>query len=210
MPYTFKQHLGNAINEVIDEIAKLRMTIFREFPYEFPYMYEGSLEYERRYLQTYAQCSEAILVLVYDGNKVIGGVTGMPLSLENAETKGPFIENQLDLATVFYLGEILLYPEYRQQGLGKRLETFIVDYAKGLGFKEIALCSVARNATHPQAPAGYYSATEIWPKWGYESRAELVTEFSWQDVGDDKETKKPMNYFTKSIAPGSAVISAGL
>jgi hypothetical protein len=40
---------GSAVGESLDDIASLRITIFREFPY----LYNGQREEESRYLQVY-------------------------------------------------------------------------------------------------------------------------------------------------------------
>ena len=78
---------GNAILKVVDDLARLRVTVFREFPY----LYEGSLEYEKRYLQGYAQGLDNVVVVARDGTEVVGASTGMPLLLEGDEVRRPFI-----------------------------------------------------------------------------------------------------------------------
>ncbi len=42
----------------------------------FPYLYEGSAEYERKYLSTYARSPGSIFVLAFDGDEVVGGRDG--------------------------------------------------------------------------------------------------------------------------------------
>ena len=44
---------GPDLNNYIDNIARLRIEVFRDFPY----LYDGTMEYERNYLQTYSRSS---------------------------------------------------------------------------------------------------------------------------------------------------------
>ena len=50
---------GNQIASHIDDLAQLRIEIFREFPY----LYQGDEDYERHYLQTYIQSPRSICTL---------------------------------------------------------------------------------------------------------------------------------------------------
>ena len=59
---------GEAINPYIDALAQLRIDVFREYPY----LYDGEMEYERRYLQTFGQAPDSLLVVVLDGEAVGG------------------------------------------------------------------------------------------------------------------------------------------
>ena len=42
---------GAALEPWLDALGKLRITVFREYPY----LNDGTLEYEREYLKTYAE-----------------------------------------------------------------------------------------------------------------------------------------------------------
>jgi hypothetical protein len=41
-----------ALVERVQDLAQLRITVFREFPY----LYDGDLAYEQNYLRTYLDC----------------------------------------------------------------------------------------------------------------------------------------------------------
>ena len=56
---------GIAVEPWLDELAKLRIEVFRDFPY----LYEGDLAYERRYLDRYAQSDQSVFVLALEFNK---------------------------------------------------------------------------------------------------------------------------------------------
>ena len=85
---TFKRLSGPALNQYIDELAQLRMQVFRDFPY----LYDGDLAYEARYLKTYIEAPDSVIVLAFDGDKVVGASTGVPLRHEMDEVKQPFLD----------------------------------------------------------------------------------------------------------------------
>lgn len=107
---------GQAINPYLDHLARLRIEIFREWPY----LYEGSLEYEQKYLQAFSRSPEAVVVLVSAGDEVVGASTGLPLAQAEAAFQQPFIQRGDDVDKIFYLAESVLRQPYRGLGLGVR------------------------------------------------------------------------------------------
>ena len=69
---TFK---GAEILSFIDDIGKLRIENFREYPY----LYIGNLDDERGYLSAYANDSHALLAVAFHEEKIIGLSTGIPV-----------------------------------------------------------------------------------------------------------------------------------
>ncbi|MGE3294718.1 MAG: GNAT family N-acetyltransferase, partial [Geminicoccaceae bacterium] len=49
---------GDRLKLLLPDLARLRIAVFRAFPY----LYEGSLEYEERYLQTYHEAADSVIV----------------------------------------------------------------------------------------------------------------------------------------------------
>lgn len=105
---------GAAIAPYIDDLARLRLTVFREFPY----LYDGTPEYEADYLANYARSGRSLVVLALDDGKVVGASTGLPLVDVAPEFQQPFLAQGRDPASVYYFGESLVLPAYRGQGLG--------------------------------------------------------------------------------------------
>ena len=105
---------GEALIQYIPELARLRIEVFRDFPY----LYDGDYEYEKKYLQTYIDCPESVIVLAFDGDKIIGASTAIPLKYETDDVKKPFIENGYAPDDVFYCGESVLNKAYRGLGIG--------------------------------------------------------------------------------------------
>ena len=105
---------GDKLNHFIPELAQLRIQVFRDWPY----LYDGDLAYEEKYLQTYIEAPDSVIVLAFDGDKVVGASTGIPLQHETDEVKAPFIAAGYDVSKIFYCGESVLLSEYRGQGAG--------------------------------------------------------------------------------------------
>lgn len=193
---TIKECMGAELLPFIDELAKLRIEIF----YDFPYLYEGTMSYEKKYLQTYASCPQAYCALVFDGNKVVGATTGIPLLCETEEVKRPFIEKGIPLESVFYFGESVLKKEYRGLGLGIRFFKLREAYASSLdGISRTSFCGVIRSDDHPLKPKGYKPLDVFWQCMGYEKQEGMLTTFSWKDIGDESETAKPMQFWMKNL-----------
>ena len=66
---------GDARVQALDSVAALRISVFRDWPY----LYDGSLAYERDYLRTYIDSPNAILVGAFDGDRLVGASTGTPM-----------------------------------------------------------------------------------------------------------------------------------
>jgi len=84
-----RRYAGNnpALTRYLPDLARLRIQVFRDFPY----LYDGSYEYEEKYLQTYVDCPESVVVLVLDGEQVVGATTGLPMDAESPEFQQPFL-----------------------------------------------------------------------------------------------------------------------
>ena len=66
---------GSALAVHIEALARLRIEVFRAFPY----LYAGDRAYEARYLRRYVEAPGSVIVLVLNDAEVVGASTGMPL-----------------------------------------------------------------------------------------------------------------------------------
>ena len=60
----------------LDDLARLRIAVFREWPY----LYDGDPAYEAGYLTHFAQAPEACLVAAFDRGAVVGMATASPMA----------------------------------------------------------------------------------------------------------------------------------
>jgi GNAT superfamily N-acetyltransferase len=192
----FEQRSGRDITAVFPELARLRIVVFRDFPY----LYEGTEEYEMHYLQTYDNAPNSLLFSVYDGDEMVGATTCIPLLDETPEVQKPFIEAGYDLAKVFYFGESVLLPAYRGLGLGHRFFDAREAHARSFGrYELLCFCAVVRPDDHPLKPAGYQPLDGFWQKRGYQKEPRLQSLFDWPDIGETTSTAKPMVYWTRQL-----------
>lgn len=189
---------GEAILPYLDDLAHLRITVFREFPY----LYHGSRDYEMEYLSTYAQGRGSFFVVALEQGEVVGAATGMPLAEETEEVKAPFLKEGWDLGAVFYFGESVLLRAYRGRGIGVRFFSEREGRAAAEGFSVCAFCAVVRPEDHRRRPPDYVPLDRFWEKRGFAPRPELETRFSWRDLDEEVESAKPMRFWVKPISPG--------
>ena len=179
-----------------DELARLRIVVFRAFPY----LYDGDMDYERRYLETYLAAPGAFVCGAFDGDRLVGAATAAPLSEHKAEFAMPFAARGLDVEDFFYFGESVLLPEYRGQGIGVRFFAEREAEARRQGFARCLFSAVIRPDDHPARPAGHVPLDAFWHKRGYARVEGLTTAYSWKDIGDAVETDKPMEYWMRSLS----------
>lgn len=189
---------GDEIVPFLGDLARLRIGLFRAYPY----LYDGDPAYEERYLKTYAETPQSIVLLALAGDVVVGASTGTALATETAEVRAPFEAREIDVDSVFYCGESLIDPAYRGRGVYARFLAGREGFAREAGFATCAFCAVDRGDAHPARPPGYRPLDPIWRRAGYERRADLVTTYRWKDVGDDVETGKPMIFWLKPLGNG--------
>lgn len=186
---------GEALDAALEDVARLRIRVFRDWPY----LYDGDLEYERGYLETYRTSEAAILVGAFDGTRLVGAATGTPMADHAEDFAAAFDGTGLMLDDIFYCAESVLLPEYRGQGVGHRFFDLREAHARALGASVSAFCGVVRPADHPLRPAGYRPLDAFWRKRGYAPLDGAVSWFSWKDIDQPQETRKPLQVWTRSL-----------
>jgi len=187
---------GKDLAAVLPAVARLRIAVFRDWPY----LYDGSLAYEEKYLAGLATARGAIIVTACDDDEIVGCATGAPLAQVEAEFARPFREQGLDVGRIFYCGESVLMPAYRGRGIGHAFFDYREARARQLGgFTQMAFCGVARPDGHPLRPKDYAPLDAFWQKRGYAKAEGLVCRFSWKDVDQPAETEKPMQFWMRAL-----------
>lgn len=191
---------GAALNAHIPALARLRMEVFRDYPY----LYDGDPEYEARYLHRYMDSPGCVVVAVFDGEALVGASTGLPMALADPLFQGPLRDAGYAPRRVFYLGESVLLPAYRGRGLGVRFFAEREAHARALGgYTWAAFCAGERPADHPRRPPDYRPLDGFWRRRGYTRHPELVAYYHWRDLGEAEETDKPMVFWLKPLEPGA-------
>ncbi len=193
---TFKTCSGRAIEPWLGALARLRIEVFRDFPY----LYDGSLDYEENYLRAYVESPDSLAVLACDGDTPVGATTALPLADETEEFRRPFEAAGYDVGRVFYCAESVLLKSHRGRGVYARFFAAREDHARALGrFDWSAFCAVQRPDDHPLRPADYAPLDPVWARYGYVRHPELRTSFAWKDIGETRASAKPMVFWLKPL-----------
>jgi GNAT superfamily N-acetyltransferase len=185
---------GPQMGPIIPELARLRIAVFREFPY----LYAGSKAYEQYYLEKFLDLPESMVVVVRDGERVVGASTALPLARAEAEFRTPFVEAGLSPEDWYYFGESVLESAYRGQGLGRQFFQHREAKAGELGYANTTFCAVVRPPNHPRRPQGYRPLDGFWQRQGYRC-TQMVGHFAWQDLDEVGESAKPMVFWVKAL-----------
>jgi GNAT superfamily N-acetyltransferase len=187
---------GADIERHVPQLAHLRMTVFRDWPY----LYEGDLDFEKQYLQYYIDAPRSFALLVYDGDDLVGATTAMPLADEAAAMQRPFLDAGFDVNRVFYNAESILLSAYRGRGLYRRFFDEREAHARSFDeYEWITHCAVQRPKDHPLRPPDDTPLDDVWRHFGYEARPDLVAIYPWRDVGHVEETEKPLMFWLKRL-----------
>lgn len=187
---------GPDVARYLDPVAALRIAVFRDWPY----LYEGDLDYEAKYLAAYAKSPESVFVLAFDGACVIGASTGIPLEHETATFVEPFIARGIPGADVFYFGESVLLPQFRGRGLGHRFFDERERHARQLGrFRMTAFCAVERDADDPRCPPGHRSNDAFWSKRGYRRQDDMFCRLDWPEVGAAEASPHALRFWLRPL-----------
>lgn len=177
-PLDVRRFTGVAVQPYLDDLARLRMTVFRDWPY----LYDGDLDYERDYLSAYAASPRSVFVLAMDNGKVVGAATGIPLAEDAPAFQQPFRERGIDVRQVFYFGESVLLQDYRGCGIGHAFFDQREAHARELGDAVMtAFAAVDRTDDDPRRPAGHRGNESFWSKRGYVRQSGMTMQLHWNE-----------------------------
>ena len=93
MALDVKSLVGEEMKAVLPDLARLRIIVFRDWPY----LYDGTLEYEQKYLAKLAAAKGAVCVVARDGTEIVGASTAAPMIEHADEFAEPFERAGYDL-----------------------------------------------------------------------------------------------------------------
>lgn len=186
---------GRALIDALPDVARLRIEVFRDWPY----LYDGDVAYEEAYLQVYRESENAILIGAFDGDRLVGASTGAPME-EHADDFGAALAgHSIELSEIFYCAESVLLPAYRGRGLGHSFFDAREAHAKALGRRYSAFCGVVRPGNHPLKPSDYRPLDAFWRKRGYAPLAGAVAQFRWKDIDLPDETEHALQFWMQEL-----------
>lgn len=188
--------IGPALRTYLHSIAKLRMDVFREYPF----LEEPDLSLETARLKRYLASKESIGVLVFDNTTLVGVSLGIPLALEREEIQKPFLNRFHDISTYYYFGESVLLKQYRNRGIGHHFFDVRETHVKHLlKYKHICFFDPVRPESDPFKPADYLPLHDFWRKRGYVHCPDLQCSLIWEGPNEDEPSEKSLTFWIKDL-----------
>lgn len=187
--------IGHEITTHLNDVAALRIAVF----HDWPYLYDGTLAFERQYVATYQNHPGALLVGAFDHGNLVGASTSTPMEDQGAEFAAPFKSLNIAPEMVLWGPESVLLPAYRGQGIGHRFFDLREAHARAFGRSHVAFASVIRNLDHPKRPEHARTNDAFWTRRGYAPLSSVGAAFSWRDVGDTDETQKQLQFWLRAV-----------
>lgn len=200
MSFVIETLTGAALERALPALARLRIAVFREWPY----LYDSTPGYEERYLADFAAAEDSIIVAVRDDDDIVGAATAAPLRDHTAQFATLFEAHDYDPDEVFYFGESVLLPEYRGRGIGHAFFDWREEHARSITgpkgpYRYTTFCAVIRPDDHPLKPRDYRPLDAFWSKRGYRMVEGLIGKLSWKDVDQPGETEKSMQFWIEPL-----------
>ncbi|MBC86904.1 MAG: GNAT family N-acetyltransferase [Bdellovibrionaceae bacterium] len=189
---------GKELTPHFESLSDIRLQVFKEWPY----LYEGSKEYERKYLDVYFNCERSLCLLIKDQtDKIVGISTAIPLTEEHDDLKNPLVREGYDVDRLFYFAETCLLPSARGKGIYRKIFELRESHAKSYGddYTRVCFCGVHRSDSHPLRPEDFQPLDPIWQNYGFQKVPGLNMNFTWKDVDQKKETAKSLAVWMKNI-----------
>lgn len=187
---------GSELPRWLDELARLRIEVFRDFPY----LYEGSPAYEAGYLRTYIETPGSVIVGAFAEGRLIGASTALPMTGEPPHVTSPLRRARYSIKRLFYFGESVLEKAWRGRGIGVRFFTEREAWVRRNGrFTHAVFCAVQRAEDDPRRPPDFVPLDGFWRRRGFAPIDGLTCSFVWRDVGEPVATAKPMGYWIKAL-----------
>lgn len=187
-------YTGSSVDEVLDDVARLRIAVFRDWPY----LYDGDLAYEREYLTAY-RSPGAIVVVAFDEGRVVGASTGAAMEDHAEDFAEVFATREERLDEIFYCAESVLLDAYRGRGLGHAFFDAREAHARAMGRTYSAFASVVRPPVHPLRPVGYRPLDAFWRGRGYSPVEGAVATFTWKDIDEASASPKSLQFWMRKL-----------
>lgn len=185
--------ISECTEQEIDQMADMRITYFREFPY----LYEGSKEYELHYLNQYKQKAvDAYLVQAFDQDKLVGILTGCAFKSDIEVIRDGaqlFAQKELWVDNYYYIGEAIIIPEYQGRKILPQLIFKLGKTIRKLNkYQSLCFLTVIRKDDDSRKPVDYHSSDQLWLKLGCQ-KTDITCSFEWPTIMSDNSVQNILN-----------------
>lgn len=185
---------GSGLKPYLHSVAKLRMEVFKDFPY----YEEPDLDRETHYLRKIVTHKETIGVLIFDNTTLVGVSLGSPLSIEEPAIQKPFIDRKLPVDAYFFFDDSALLKQYRGRGIGHHFfdarENHVAHFKK---YQHICFC--VPDCLESKYPKDYIPLHDFWRKRGYVHHPEIQCKLLWKDLNQTQPSEHPLNFWIKDF-----------
>lgn len=183
---------GKNIRVYLPSIARLRTDVMRDYPF----FQDKKIDDELKLLKKYTLSPEAIVVIVFDGSKIVGASTGIPFVKENEIMHKPFLEKGMDPNHIYYFSESVLLKPYRGRGLAHHFFDLREHHVTQMKrFNHICFGIIDR----PVEDKGYLPLNHFWQKRGFVEQGDLTCHLSWKDINQETPSDKKLTFWTKEV-----------
>jgi hypothetical protein len=189
---------GGEVEPYLEDIAKLRVSVFKDFPY----LYESFVQEEIGFLQPFLKEPRSAFFLAIDQGRVVGASSCMPLANDVDGICSPLLNEKEDIHSIMYFPESVLLKTYRGKGIGVRFFRNREMFSLKKGFRKAVFCAVERPTDHPLKPKNYRSLESFWKNRGYRRKTKVYAKMKWKDVDCCKADFKKMIYWEKILRHG--------
>lgn len=187
---------GKELVSNIPELARLRLTVFCEYPY----LYEGDPILEKTYLSRFASSRDAFFVIAKVDNQVVGALSGLPLDATQKEIRDALHQPGIEIGEYYALSEIVLLKEHRNKKIGSMLyEQFEDQLLKMKRYKKVVLWQIVRAQDDVRRPKDYFSLDNFWRKRGFVKHPEWICYIDWKEILEEKASAHRFEFWVKEI-----------
>jgi GNAT superfamily N-acetyltransferase len=196
--YKLQLFQGPEANKLAPLLAEYRVTYFAEYPN----FYGASLEEELPYSNVFFQRPDSAIIIAYYNNQPIGLITGASCIGvdEGYKDSTSSFDAHINLSDYYYIGDVIMLPEYRNKGVGRNLFAMIEEHARKRGYTKTCLISESYEE-HPLKPAAYLEYDVVWKKFGY-NRMHAFMNARWTTLqvdGSCKTQEHTLEYWYKNL-----------
>lgn len=188
--------IGPAIAEHLPALARLRIEVFREWPY----LYEGNEAEEQTHLAAFQSSPDAALVVAFHSDEPVGCSTCLPLAYESEHIRAPFEARGWDVRRFCYFGESVLRNTYRGQGIGVAFFAAREAHARTLpGVDFACFCGVRRDEADRRKPENFVKLDAFWRHRGYAPLEGIACIMTWPELGSSERVAHTLDFWAKPL-----------
>ncbi len=171
----------------------------------FPYLYDFTQGHDEGIIRGYFEGQDGAVLILFDKDIPVGFSTSIPLANAMPVIQEDFIKNGLDVHKYLYIGEIMIRPSYRGQGVLRKMFEYYESRAQKLKCEYLALITVNRADDYPARPITYRPVELIWQHFGFEKSKDIVVLWSWVQTDTQKKEDNVLGVWCKKVGIPSTI-----